>query len=139
MFVFIFIYQLIELLDWRKIENLLSWTVCSLSSGQEVKGNLINDNNKRTFVYTSLIWVIGLKPGLKANDILTQVTAKTLAQHDELMKKTETMSILMETNKMLREEKDKSEQELQLTQAKVSFKKNNKKWDFSDIIWYLLL
>uniref|UniRef100_A0A671WIG9 Nucleoprotein TPR n=1 Tax=Sparus aurata TaxID=8175 RepID=A0A671WIG9_SPAAU len=53
------------------------------------------------------------------NDILTQVTAKTLAQHDELMKKTETMSILMETNKMLREEKDKSEQELQLTQAKL--------------------
>lgn len=36
-----------------------------------------------------------------------QVTAKTLAQHDELMKKTETMSILMETNKMLREEKEK--------------------------------
>lgn len=36
------------------------------------------------------------------------------------MKKTETMSILMETNKMLREEKDKMEQELQQTQAKVS-------------------
>uniref|UniRef100_A0A672ZG23 Nucleoprotein TPR n=1 Tax=Sphaeramia orbicularis TaxID=375764 RepID=A0A672ZG23_9TELE len=49
-----------------------------------------------------------------------QVTAKTLAQHDELMKKTETMSILMETNKMLREEKDKMEQELQQAQAKVS-------------------
>ncbi|XP_019730825.1 translocated promoter region b, nuclear basket protein isoform X4 [Hippocampus comes] len=48
-----------------------------------------------------------------------QVTAKTLAQHDELMKKTETMSILMETNKMLREEKDKLEKELQQTQAKV--------------------
>ncbi|CAN9500306.1 unnamed protein product [Ophioblennius macclurei] len=48
-----------------------------------------------------------------------QVTAKTLAQHDELMKKTETMNILMETNKMLREEKDKMEQELQQTQAKV--------------------
>ncbi|XP_029988135.1 translocated promoter region b, nuclear basket protein isoform X2 [Sphaeramia orbicularis] len=48
-----------------------------------------------------------------------QVTAKTLAQHDELMKKTETMSILMETNKMLREEKDKMEQELQQAQAKV--------------------
>ena len=50
----------------------------------------------------------------------SQVTAKTLAQHDELMKKTETMSILMETNKMLREEKDKTEQELQQSQAKVS-------------------
>lgn len=48
------------------------------------------------------------------------MTAKTLAQHDELMKKTETMSILMETNKMLREEKEKMEQELHQTQAKVS-------------------
>lgn len=36
------------------------------------------------------------------------------------MKKTETMSILLETNKMLREEKEKMEQELQQTQAKVS-------------------
>lgn len=48
------------------------------------------------------------------------MTAKTLAQHDELMKKTETMSILLETNKSLREERDKMEQELQQTQAKVS-------------------
>ncbi|XP_034557497.1 translocated promoter region b, nuclear basket protein isoform X3 [Notolabrus celidotus] len=48
-----------------------------------------------------------------------QVTAKTLAQHDELMKKTETMSILVETNKMLRQDKEKMEQELQQTQAKV--------------------
>lgn len=51
---------------------------------------------------------------------LSQVTAKTLAQHDELMKKTETMNILMDTNKMLREEKEKMTQELQELQAKVS-------------------
>lgn len=49
-----------------------------------------------------------------------KVTAKTLTQHDELIKKTETMSILIETNKMLREEKDKMEQKLQQTQAKVT-------------------
>lgn len=48
------------------------------------------------------------------------MTAKTLAQHDELMKKTETMSILVQTNKMLREEKEKISEELQQTQAKVS-------------------
>lgn len=36
------------------------------------------------------------------------------------MKKTETMNILIETNKMLREEKDRLEQELQQIQAKVS-------------------
>lgn len=36
------------------------------------------------------------------------------------MKKTETMNVLIETNKMLREEKERLEQELQQIQAKVS-------------------
>lgn len=49
-----------------------------------------------------------------------KVTAKTIAQHEELMKKTETMNVLIETNKMLREEKERLEQELQQMQAKVS-------------------
>lgn len=48
-----------------------------------------------------------------------KVTAKTLSQHDELMKKTETMNVLVETNKMLRDEKERLEQELQQTRAKV--------------------
>lgn len=38
------------------------------------------------------------------------------------MKKTETMNVLIETNKMLREEKERLEQELQQIQAKVSAK-----------------
>lgn len=48
---------------------------------------------------------------------------KTLAQHDDLMKKTETMSILIESNKLLREEKEKVEQKLEQAQAKVSMQK----------------
>lgn len=51
---------------------------------------------------------------------MTQVAVKTLAQHDDLMKKTETMSILIESNKLLREEKEKAEQKLEQAQAKVS-------------------
>lgn len=51
------------------------------------------------------------------------MTAKTLAQHDELMKKTETMNILIESNKLLREEKEKMEEDLQQAQAKVSVDK----------------
>ena len=42
-----------------------------------------------------------------------------MAQHEELMKKTETMNVVMETNKMLREEKERLEQGLQQMQAKV--------------------
>lgn len=56
----------------------------------------------------------------KLSWLFPQVTAKTIAQHEELMKKTETMNILIETNKMLREEKERLEQELQQIQAKVN-------------------
>ncbi|NXA49130.1 TPR protein, partial [Nothocercus julius] len=60
-----------------------------------------------------------LQDSLNAEREKVQVTAKTIAQHEELMKKTETMNILIETNKMLREEKERLEQELQQMQAKV--------------------
>ncbi|XP_054494007.1 nucleoprotein TPR isoform X3 [Agelaius tricolor] len=60
-----------------------------------------------------------LQDSLNAEREKVQVTAKTIAQHEELMKKTETMNILIETNKMLREEKERLEQELQQIQAKV--------------------
>lgn len=57
--------------------------------------------------------------------LFLKVTAKTLSQHDELMKKTETMNVLVETNKMLREEKERLEQELQQAQAKVNKKRQD--------------
>ncbi|KAK2084616.1 hypothetical protein P7K49_037649 [Saguinus oedipus] len=60
-----------------------------------------------------------LQDSLNAEREKVQVTAKTMAQHEELMKKTETMNVVMETNKMLREEKERLEQDLQQTQAKV--------------------
>uniref|UniRef100_A0A8C4YLX1 Nucleoprotein TPR n=1 Tax=Gopherus evgoodei TaxID=1825980 RepID=A0A8C4YLX1_9SAUR len=60
-----------------------------------------------------------LHDSLNAEREKVQITAKTIAQHEELMKKTETMNVLIETNKMLREEKERLEQELQQMQAKV--------------------
>ncbi|CAO2637178.1 Nucleoprotein TPR [Lemmus lemmus] len=60
-----------------------------------------------------------LQDSLNAEREKVQVTAKTMAQHEELMKKTETMNVVMETNKMLREEKERLEQNLQQMQAKV--------------------
>ncbi|MGH0125478.1 UNVERIFIED_CONTAM: hypothetical protein FKN15_054575 [Acipenser sinensis] len=60
-----------------------------------------------------------LQDSLNAEREKAQVTAKTLAQHDALMKKTDSMNVLVETNKMLREERERLEQELQQTQAKV--------------------
>uniref|UniRef100_A0A8D0GEX5 Nucleoprotein TPR n=1 Tax=Sphenodon punctatus TaxID=8508 RepID=A0A8D0GEX5_SPHPU len=60
-----------------------------------------------------------LQDCLNAEREKVQITAKTIAQHEELMKKTETMNVVIETNKMLREEKERLEQELQQMQAKV--------------------
>ncbi|XP_077013360.1 nucleoprotein TPR isoform X2 [Tamandua tetradactyla] len=60
-----------------------------------------------------------LQDSLNAEREKVQVTAKTMAQHEELMKKTETMNVVMETNKMLREEKERLDQDLQQMQAKV--------------------
>ncbi|XP_062836814.1 nucleoprotein TPR isoform X2 [Anolis carolinensis] len=60
-----------------------------------------------------------LQQSLNAEREKVQVTARTIAQHEELMKKTETMNVLTETNKMLREEKERLEQDLQQMQAKL--------------------
>uniref|UniRef100_A0A5S6LX37 Nucleoprotein TPR n=1 Tax=Xenopus tropicalis TaxID=8364 RepID=A0A5S6LX37_XENTR len=60
-----------------------------------------------------------LQDSLNAEREKVQVTAKTMAQHEELMKKTETMNVLIESNRILREEKEKQEQELQQLQAKI--------------------
>ncbi|XP_068096253.1 nucleoprotein TPR [Hyperolius riggenbachi] len=60
-----------------------------------------------------------LQESLNAEREKVQVTAKTMAQHEELMKKTETMKVLIETNKLLREDKTKLEQDLQQLQAKI--------------------
>ncbi|CAH2312727.1 nucleo TPR isoform X2 [Pelobates cultripes] len=60
-----------------------------------------------------------LQGSLNAEREKVQVTAKTMAQHEELMKKTETMNVLIESNKQLREDKEKLDQELQQLQAKI--------------------
>ncbi|KAJ8409499.1 hypothetical protein AAFF_G00229000 [Aldrovandia affinis] len=60
-----------------------------------------------------------MQESLNAEREKLQVTTRTLAQHDQLMKKTENVNVLTETNRMLREEKARLEQEQQQTLAKV--------------------
>nr|XP_033817183.1 nucleoprotein TPR isoform X1 [Geotrypetes seraphini] len=61
----------------------------------------------------------GMQDSLNAEREKVQVTAKMMAQHEDLLKKTETMNVLVETNKMLRDERERLEQELQQMHAKV--------------------
>lgn len=49
----------------------------------------------------------------------SQATAKTLAQQEEQLKKMDCISALQETNRMLKMDREKLEQELQQAQAKV--------------------
>uniref|UniRef100_A0A3B3BI52 Nucleoprotein TPR n=1 Tax=Oryzias melastigma TaxID=30732 RepID=A0A3B3BI52_ORYME len=103
--------QLLEILRFVRREKELAESRFEVAQGESLRYRLRMEHLERELKE--------VQDSLSAARERMQVTAKTLAQHDELMKKTETMSILMETNKMLREEKDKMEQELQQTQAKV--------------------
>uniref|UniRef100_A0A3B5B4R2 Nucleoprotein TPR n=1 Tax=Stegastes partitus TaxID=144197 RepID=A0A3B5B4R2_9TELE len=103
--------QLLEILRFVRREKEIAESRFEVAQGESLRHRLRVEHLERELKE--------VQDSLSAARERMQVTAKTLAQHDELMKKTETMSILMETNKMLREEKNKMEQELQQTQAKV--------------------
>uniref|UniRef100_A0A3B4WRI9 Nucleoprotein TPR n=1 Tax=Seriola lalandi dorsalis TaxID=1841481 RepID=A0A3B4WRI9_SERLL len=103
--------QVLEILRFVRREKEIAESRFEVAQGESLRYRLRVEHLERELKE--------VQDSLSAARERMQVTAKTLAQHDELMKKTETMSILMETNKMLREEKDKMEQELQQTQAKV--------------------
>uniref|UniRef100_A0A669BC01 Nucleoprotein TPR n=1 Tax=Oreochromis niloticus TaxID=8128 RepID=A0A669BC01_ORENI len=103
--------QLLEILRFVRREKEISESRYEVAQGETLRYRLRVEHLERELKE--------MQDSLSAARERMQVTAKTLAQHDELMKKTETMSILLETNKSLREERDKMEQELQQTQAKV--------------------
>uniref|UniRef100_UPI003AADA419 translocated promoter region b, nuclear basket protein n=1 Tax=Centroberyx gerrardi TaxID=166262 RepID=UPI003AADA419 len=103
--------QVLEILRFVRREKEIAESRFEVAQGESLRHRLRVEHLERELKE--------VQDSLSAARERMQVTAKTLAQHDELMKKTETMSILMETNKMLREEKDRVEQELQQTQAKV--------------------
>ncbi|XP_034002846.1 translocated promoter region b, nuclear basket protein isoform X2 [Trematomus bernacchii] len=103
--------QVLEILRFVRREKEIAESRFEVAQGETLRHRLRVEHLERELKE--------MQDSLSAAKERMQVTAKTLAQHDELMKKTETMSILMETNKMLREEKNKMELELQQTQAKL--------------------
>ncbi|XP_020348386.1 nucleoprotein TPR isoform X2 [Oncorhynchus kisutch] len=103
--------QVLEILRFVRREKEIAESRFEVAQGESLRHRLRVEHLERE--------LRELQESFSAERERMQVTAKTLAQHDELMKKTETMSVLMETNKMLREEKERMEQELQQTQAKV--------------------
>uniref|UniRef100_A0A8C1KC76 Nucleoprotein TPR n=1 Tax=Cyprinus carpio TaxID=7962 RepID=A0A8C1KC76_CYPCA len=109
--------QLLEILRFVRREKEIAESRFEVVQGESLRHRLRVEHLERELK--------DAQESLNAEREKMQVTAKTLTQHDELMKKTETMNVLMETNKMLREEKKKLEQELQDTQAKASHQKES--------------
>ncbi|XP_056337512.1 translocated promoter region b, nuclear basket protein isoform X2 [Danio aesculapii] len=103
--------QLLEILRFVRREKEIAESRFEVVQGESLRHRLRVEHLERELK--------DVQESLNAERERMQVTAKTLAQHDELMKKTETMNVLMETNKMLREEKEKLEKQLQDTQAKI--------------------
>ncbi|XP_060722892.1 translocated promoter region b, nuclear basket protein isoform X3 [Tachysurus vachellii] len=104
--------QLLEILRFVRREKEIAESRFEVAQGESLRHRLRVEHLERELKE--------VQDSLNAERERMQVTSKTLSQHDELMKKTETMNVLMETNKMLRDEKERLEQELQQTQVKVS-------------------
>ncbi|KAF4082461.1 hypothetical protein AMELA_G00151390 [Ameiurus melas] len=104
--------QLLEILRFVRREKEIAESRFETAQGESLRHRLRVEHLERELKE--------VQDSLSAERERMQVTAKTLSQHDELMKKTETMSVLVETNKMLRDEKERLEQELQQAQARVS-------------------
>ncbi|KAL6486019.1 hypothetical protein MHYP_G00054110 [Metynnis hypsauchen] len=103
--------QLLEILRFVRREKEIAESRFEVAQGETLRHRLRVEHLERELKE--------VQHSLSAERERMQVTAKTLAQHDELMKKTETMNVLVETNKMLRAEKERVEQELQQAQAKI--------------------
>uniref|UniRef100_A0A3B1KCG5 Nucleoprotein TPR n=1 Tax=Astyanax mexicanus TaxID=7994 RepID=A0A3B1KCG5_ASTMX len=104
--------QLLEILRFVRREKEIAESRFEVAQGETLRHKLRVEHLERELKE--------VQQSLCAERERMQVTSRTLAQHDELMKKTETMNVLVETNKMLREEKEKMEQELQQAQAKIT-------------------
>ncbi|KAK0150428.1 Nucleoprotein TPR [Merluccius polli] len=103
--------QVLEILRFVRREKEIAESRFEVAQGESLRHRLRVEHMERELKEA--------QDTLNAERERMKVTAKTLGQHDELMKKTETMSVLMETNKLLREEKDRVQQELEQTQAKL--------------------
>ncbi|KAM9444499.1 translocated promoter region b, nuclear basket protein isoform 3-T3 [Clarias gariepinus] len=104
--------QLLEILRFVRREKEIAESRFEVAQGESLRHRLRVEHLERELKE--------VQDSLNAERERMQVTAKTLSQHDELMKKTETMNVLAETNKMLRDEKERLEQELQETLVKVN-------------------
>ncbi|XP_068605407.1 nucleoprotein TPR-like [Brachionichthys hirsutus] len=104
--------QILEILRFVRREKDIALARCGASEEEALRHKQRVEHQDRQMKE--------LQEALNAERVKMQATSRTLAQQEEKLKKMETISALQETNRVLRIDHDKLEQELQQAQAKVS-------------------
>ncbi|XP_028282895.1 nucleoprotein TPR-like isoform X2 [Parambassis ranga] len=103
--------QILEILRFVRMEKEIAVARCDASDGEALRYKQRVKHQDRELKE--------LQEALNTEREKMQATAKSLAQQEERLKKMESISALQETNRMLKMDKDKLEQELHQAQAKV--------------------
>uniref|UniRef100_A0AAQ5Z011 Nucleoprotein TPR n=1 Tax=Amphiprion ocellaris TaxID=80972 RepID=A0AAQ5Z011_AMPOC len=106
--------QILEILRFVRREKEIAVARCDASDGETLRYKQRVEHQDRELKE--------LQEALNAEREKIQASAKTLAQQEEQLKKMESISALQETNRMLKMDRNKLEQELQQAQAKVRSK-----------------
>ncbi|KAG7235751.1 hypothetical protein INR49_002253 [Caranx melampygus] len=104
--------QILEILRFVQREKQIAVARCEVFEGEALRYKQRVEHQDRELKEQ--------QEALNAEREKMQVTAKCLAQQEEQLKKMDSISALQETNRMLRMDRDKLQQELQQTQAKVT-------------------
>nr|XP_019964353.1 PREDICTED: nucleoprotein TPR-like isoform X2 [Paralichthys olivaceus] len=104
--------QILEILRFVRQEKQIAVARCEVSEGETLRYKQRVEHQDRELKE--------LQDTLNAERQKMQATAKTLVQQEEQLKKMNTISALQESNKMLKMNRDKLQQELQQAQAKVT-------------------
>ncbi|XP_070555151.1 nucleoprotein TPR-like [Ptychodera flava] len=103
--------QLLEIIRFMRRDRDIAETKCEVAHAESVRHKQKCDYLERELDET--------KKNLQEERERSQVTARSAAQHQQLMKKIETLNVLTDSNKLLREEKDRLEQQRQQLECKV--------------------
>ncbi|KAL7386103.1 hypothetical protein ABVT39_004054 [Epinephelus coioides] len=104
--------QILEILRFVRREKEIAVAQCEAFDGEALRYKQRVEHQDRELKE--------LQEALNSEREKMQATTKTLAQQEEQLKKMETLGALQETNRMLKMDRDKLEQELQQAQAKVT-------------------
>ncbi|XP_056148478.1 nucleoprotein TPR-like [Lampris incognitus] len=104
--------QILEILRFVRREKEIALTECEVSEGEALRYRQRVEHQERELK--------DLQEALNTEREKMQATTKTLSQQEEQLKRIGSVGVLQETNRVLKTERDRLQQELQQAQAKVT-------------------